>query len=142
MKTVKRVGLIVDFGITYTPVIDATIKMLQAGFETPQKYAEIRRNTQAKTPSNTQKYPSKNTPSKNPAVRRMSVIMEKCVNPVIIDSTIKMDKALRQCNNVLFDNLFRVIVVCTRNQFQRLRREPSPDLLRHATLTTMLRSVA
>ena len=31
-----------------------------------KKSAEIRRNTLSKTPSNTQKYPSKNTPSKNP----------------------------------------------------------------------------
>ena len=28
---------------------------------------------------------------------------------------------LRQRNNILFDNLFRVIVVCTRNQLQSFR---------------------
>ncbi|RKU39225.1 hypothetical protein C6496_02495 [Candidatus Poribacteria bacterium] len=41
------------------------IKVDRTKIASMKKSAEIRRNTQAKTPSNTQKRPSKNTPSKN-----------------------------------------------------------------------------
>ena len=54
----------------------------------------------------------------------------------------RLSQHLRQCNNILFDDLLCMIVVCTRDQFQRFRRKSFPYLLRHATLTAVLRSVA
>ena len=51
-----------------------------------KKSAEIRRNTPAKTPSNTQKYPSKNTPSKNTRSYRRNCTWDGCLGVSVSDA--------------------------------------------------------